>query len=136
MKKLKKILLLAVVFALLVNITAISKAARKVVSFDSIEGTVYTFDNVKGIKLSGNKVTITGTLNRILPDDNYKKITQKKFTFKISAKVKQYECEDEWYYNGKVKINKNCNKYAVFIYFIMILCIIYLILLIIFKISV
>ncbi len=64
MKKLKKILLLAVVFALLVNITAISKAARKVVSFDSIEGTVYTFDNVKGIKLSGNKVTITGTLNR------------------------------------------------------------------------
>lgn len=32
-----------------------------------------------------------------------KKITQKKFTFKISAKVKQYECEDEWYYNGKVK---------------------------------
>ena len=103
MKKLKKILLLAVVFALLVNITAISKAARKVVSFDSIEGTVYTFDNVKGIKLSGNKVTITGTLNRILPDDNYKKITQKKFTFKISAKVKQYECEVEWYYNGKVK---------------------------------
>ena len=88
MKKLKKILLLAVVFALLVNITAVSKAARKVVSFDSIEGAVYTFDNVKGIKLSGNKVTITGTLNRILPDDNYKKITQKKFTFKISAKVR------------------------------------------------
>ena len=103
MKKLKKILLLAVVFALLVNVTAVSKAARKVVSFDSIEGAVYTFDNVKGIKLSGNKVTITGTLNRILPDDNYKKIAQKKFTFKISAKVKQYECEDEWYYNGKVK---------------------------------
>ena len=51
MKKLKKILLLAVVFALLVNITAISKAARKVVSFDSIEGTVYTFDNVKGLSL-------------------------------------------------------------------------------------
>lgn len=103
MKKLKKVLLLAVAFALLINTTVVLKAARKAVSFDAIEGSGYTFDNVKDIKLSNNKVTITGTLNRILPDGNYKKITQEKFTFKISAKVKQYECEDEWYYNGKVK---------------------------------
>ncbi|MFG6329857.1 MAG: hypothetical protein K1W06_10370 [Lachnospiraceae bacterium] len=103
MKKLRKILLLTVAFALLVNAAAVSKAARKAVSFDAIEGTGYTFDNVKKIKLLSNKVTITGTLNRILPDGNYKKIAQKKFTFKIPAKVKQYECEDKWYYDGKVK---------------------------------
>lgn len=103
MKNLKKFLVLAIAFALLVNTATMSKAARKVVSFDTIEGSGYTFDDVKSIKLSGNKVTITGTLDRILPGGNYKKITQKKFTFKISAKVKQYECEDEWYYDGKVK---------------------------------
>ena len=51
------------------------------------------FDNVKGIKLSGNKVTITGTLNRILPDDNYKKykllpqLNQKKPLFLLLLKL-------------------------------------------------
>ncbi|RKI42560.1 hypothetical protein D7V86_12985 [bacterium D16-51] len=103
MKKLKKFLLLTIVFALLANTATVSKAARKVVSFDSIEGSGYTFDNVKSIKLSNNKVIITGTLNRILPNGNYKKTTQKKFTFRISEKIKKYECEDEWYYDGKVK---------------------------------
>lgn len=103
MKKLKKILLLVVIFALIVNTATVSKAARKVVSLDKIDGSGYTFDNVKSVKLSGNKVTITGTLKRMLPNGDYKKITKKKFKFKISAKIKQYECEDQWYYDGKVK---------------------------------
>ena len=103
MKRLKKILLFAFAFALLVNAATVSKAARKEVSFDAIKGMCYTFDNVESIKLSGNKVIITGTLNRIKPNGNDKKITQKKFEFKISNKIKQYECEDEWYYDGKVK---------------------------------
>ncbi len=103
MQKFKKILVLAVAVVLLINTATVSKAARKVVSFDDIKGSGYTFDNVKNIKLSNNKVMITGTLSRILPNGNYKKIKQKKFTFKISAKIKQYECEDRWYYDGKVK---------------------------------
>lgn len=104
MKKLKRILVLAVAFVLVVNAATVSRAAeKKVVSIDAIEGTGYTFENVQNIKLSGNKVTITGTLNKMLPNYKYKKLAQKKFTFKISAKVKKYECEDEWYYCGKAK---------------------------------